>query len=95
MDKELYLEYKNSIDMPCGLIGYVYKENNIIQLGATVAIHFSDEDESNIKILSDVENKLPEFMFWTRSKECDEFLKKNKKTIAESFYRTFANVSFE
>jgi len=89
--REIYFKIYTSIDLPGAAIGYASKDKNeVIQIGSTLPVRFSDGHEVNIKKMTKKEQE-EGFMFWWHSPEGEAFIKENTKTIGHLFASIILN----
>ena len=92
--REIYFKNVINTDLPHGLVFYVYKDNNdVIQLGNSIALSLSTKESIVIKSIESMEKveKSNGFMFWSLSPEGEDFFEKNKKEISNLLVRTISN----
>lgn len=92
--REIYFKAVISIDLPIGIVGYVYKDKNgVIQIGKSICLNLRTDEETvakSIKQMKDVE-KSKGFMFWNISSEGEEFFKDNWSTIGKGLSNIIIN----
>lgn len=87
--REIYFKILVMSDLPQGLIGYTYVDNDgTIQVGKSVALELRTDEttvEKSINIMKEVEN-IEGFMFWNNSTEGEEFFKNNIQSIITKMF---------
>ncbi len=78
--REIYFKTIMQTDLPVGMVGYIIKKNNVIQLGNNICLRF-DNHEENIDKMKSIE-KIDGFMFWGYSDEGENFIRDNRNEIS-------------
>lgn len=92
--REIYFKALMSTELPLGMIGYTYKdEDGVIQLGKSICLNLRTDEEAVVKSVKQM-NKIEEsngFMFWNISSEGEVFFKDNWNTIGKCLSNMIIN----
>jgi hypothetical protein len=92
--REIYFKNLVFCDLPMGMVGYTYKdENGVIQIGKNICLELRTDEitvEKSVKIMEEIE-KTDGFIFWNNSPEGEEFFKSNWNVIGKSLARMVLN----